>query len=368
MTTIEIPNGANLDPYFKANRRDTEFRMRSGVYYCESAWGYAAHDYTMMGEGCALVGCGSQRTCIVVRNESVPEAAWQIENLTAGSRSGASSFVELRGFTLVCAGAGRPKDRLAGQVGIHVWSDHARILDVEVRNVFGVRPTDAKNPSQEGFGVLLNGPGNRERCVGGSLVEDVRVFTGLPEVTDKSPNYMTGIYAGYVEPEEYTVVRNVSVVNHYSKMADVAFGVNSKVLGSGWTSQGRWGRGIYCDVCGGRDVLVGDSVFEVEQTGVEFQSSEWRDVTVMGCRFVVKPGNDPYAFGAGLVLVHRGIPTRFENVTLIGCVLEAKANGGAKFYTGSVTQGEAVNVGLRRCEMIGKWQGQSTNHPGFTVT
>lgn len=357
-----------MDPYFKAHRKDTEFRLWAGVYFCESAWGFEEYDMTMVGSGCSLVGAGSQRTTIVIENGKVPESAWQIENLTAGSRSGASNTVELRGFTLVCAGDGRPKVRVAGQVGIHVWSDRARISDVEVRGVWGVMPTDSSHPSREGFGVLLNGPGGRAKCVGGSLVENVRVVVGVSKYGAGGPIYVCGVYPGYLEPEEYTVVRNVAVVNCCEPMATVAFGVNSKVLGTGWTSQGRWGRGIYCDVNGGRDVMVSDSVFEVEQTGVELVGHEWRDVTVMSSRFVVRPGANVTDFGAGLVMVHRYDPAKFENVTLMGCILEAKANGKTPFYAGSLTSGAAANVGLRRCSLVGAWRGQSTNNSAFTVT
>lgn len=368
MTTIEIPNGANLDPYFKANRWDTVFRLGAGTYFCESSWNFKEYGWTMVGPGCSLIGAGSSNTAIVIRRETIPDDAWQVENLTAGNRDGICEGVELGGFKLLCSSDPRPKGRVAGQVGVHVWSDRAIIRDLEIRGVTGVLPTDSKHPSREGFGLLVNGPGRAVRCRGGAIIENVLVGVIGNRESKDGLVYVCAVYPGYVEPEEYTVARNVHVVTDPGVKGTVAYGFNSKVLASGLTSKGRWGRAIFCDTDGGHDVLVSDCIFDVEGTGLELHGNKWSDVFVFSSRFRFRFQNPSDTdFGAGVVLLGINRFEDFARIGMVGCVLEAEAGTKVPHYAGSV-KGPASDVGLQGCRMIGPWNGQSTNHPAWKVT
>ena len=130
--------------------------LAPGYYTTGTGWAFDKdHDHCCLGVDCELVGAGSRETYIHANPVRIPEGAKQIEALTAGSRSGYCESTVIRGLTLLADSEG---DLFAvipdiGVIGIHTWACRTTIEDVVVQGVQGTRP------DREGFGVLVNAPG-----------------------------------------------------------------------------------------------------------------------------------------------------------------------------------------------------------------
>lgn len=356
MTTIQIPNGADLDPYLRAHRHDTRFLLGAGQYYSAGAAAFADLDYCALAPGCELIGDGALHTRILI---DVPaNLPPQVEGLTAGSRTGESETVTLRDFTVEPADSGALGR--SGFVGVHVWSDHCRISGLRIHGVTGTRPARGESalPSREGFGLLVNEAGRSEGS-GGMHIECVEVHLRDAAPSESEELYVCGAYVGLAHPVRPSHVSQIAVVNRSKVSAHAAFGLNGGILGSHWVNVGRWNRALYCDVTGGSYSRISQSELWAERVGVELRGGAgvtWREITVDSSRFNLCPtGYDDYA--AGLVLVDDSVAkaqAAFHGVTLQHCTLNLlRSREGQQFYLGSCDAAQVTDCGLVGCRAVG---------------
>jgi len=374
MTTIKIPQGYDLTPILKAHRNDTRFELEAGRYTLANAWSFdAEHDHCTLGPRCQLAGAGSGRTSIFVDgNSALHPDAHQIICLSGGGRSGACRDIEISGVNILCPPPPEPPFRPVGIIGMQIWSDRVVIDDVTIHGITGSRSKIAGAPSSEGFGILLNQPKIRG-WTGRSRVRDVVIECGRNQGRDEI--YVTGFYPGYVEPEDSSEYENILVSNRTSEPASVAFGLNSGVGGRSWKCTGRWTRGIYCDVSGGAFSFVSQSELHVEGTAVELhteagKASDWSDIFLNDSHVYFNPVPG-LKFAAGLVL-WSARPDQLDRahkisrVQLNRCTLVNYGKSGLTHWAGSAV-GNVSDCGLFHCQLVGQWEGQSTNNPGFKV-
>lgn len=377
MNTLHITDaagGMDLTPLFKAHRTDTRFVLGPGMFHFDNAWAFEAEfDHTVLGSGCELIGAGSTKTFLLAERGAniIPEKALQVEGLTAGSRSNYCPHVKIEGLSVAAVDAYQVHPD-AGTIALHVWSDNAIIRDVKVSHSVGSPPVPKTQASREGFGILLNEagrPSNGCHC-GRFIVEDVIV-----EVFDKpnsSPNFITAFYCGLLRPDVMAVCDNIMVINNGDVPAAVAFGVNSKVLGTRWQSIGKWVRGIYCDVKGGSDVLIANSMLEVTSTALELQTGQgevWDNIALTNSCVHFRPAAST-GYCAALVLTDNAYktknPGKFNGVQLRDCRLLGHSYGSIPFYAGGVNTPAATDCGLVRCKRSGvRWPGANLV-PGAT--
>ena len=352
MTTITIPPGSNLDPYLMANRINTRFVLGPGSYRLGTGWAFDKdHDHCCLGFDCELVGAGSRETFIYANPVRIPEGAKQIESLTAGSRSEYCESTVIRGLTLFAetlfaGGIGTEIDTNIGVIGIHTWACRTTIEDVVVHGVQGTRP------DREGFGVLVNAPGEyiaiddefETQPVGGSRIENV-------EVTGRG--YVCGVYIGYPRPAETSIARNIRVSSCGEGPAHAAFGTNGGVLWSGLSNHGRWQRAVFCDTAGGESTVISGSHLRAENVLVEFRGStgmKWKDIVVTDSLLEVTPAKDR-TYAAALVLARDGEKPgpEFDGVAIQNCTIRG---GEGDHYTGSIDSA-GKNNGIFYCRLTG---------------
>lgn len=362
MNTIYIDPSADLDLFFKTHRQNTRFVLAEGTYNVSNGWAYnAEYDHCVVGPGCEVIGSGSNRTYIVVTANEVPIDATQIEAFTMGSRTKNCQKVEIEGVT-ISAPRSPAHSPYVGIVGLHVWSDWARVHDVQVTGVTGHTSLTA-GVSREGFGVLINASGmSSGLTIGGGEFSKIRVC--LAPNRNDGFIFVTGFYCGYKHPNaRYSVCDNIEVINDTPDPAGVAFGVNSRVLGTSWRSHGRWTRGVYCDVDGGSDVLITASVLEVDSTAMEFQNAKgakttWDNIILSNSVIKFQPVAGDTGYCAGLVLTDLDASKAagtFNGVQLQNCHLIGypDINKGTSFYAGGFQTKNATNCGVVQCKKIG---------------
>lgn len=366
MNTVTIEPNQVIDPYLRAHRSRTIFRLREGCYTTFGHYAFADLDYCMLAPGCAIEGAGRYRTTLYASGDRVPVDGTQIECLTAGSRRGASYSVAISGLTV----RPRAESRIAelGVVGIHVWSDHVELADIGASAISGVRT--ASGPSREGFGVLVNQSGRPMKGgIGGGHIHGVEVCVSttaeLGSVTGagvpvKSEHYVCGFYVGIENPDLPSVVTDVSVINPGSVPAHAAFGVNGGVMGGYWRNTGLWNRAIFCDTRGGAGTQIEASRFVAGRVGAEFRGTDvnWTDILVRGSQFTLDP-LEGAAYVAGLVLVDDGGST-FDNVRFDDCVLRGVAPASPRtvdFYRGSASGTRMLGCGVSSRVLGTAWKG-----------
>jgi hypothetical protein len=355
MTTITIPPGSNLDPYLMANRINTRFVLGPGSYRLGTGWAFDKdHDHCCLGPDCELIGAGSRETFIYANPVRIPEGAKQIESLTAGSRSEYCESTVIRGLTLFAetlfaGGIGTEIDTNIGVIGIHTWACRTTIEDVVVHGVQGTRP------DREGFGVLVNAPGEyiasdefETQPVGGSRIENV-------EVTGRG--YVCGVYIGYPRPAETSIARNIRVSSCGEGPAHAAFGTNGGVLWSNIQNTGRWNRAIFCDTAGGDGTIFSACRLQAEDVLVEFRGScgvVWKDILVTDSflETTCAPDRSDRTYAAALVLARDGGKPGpvFLNVGIQNCVIRATAP--CDHYLGSIDSPGSDN-GIFHSRLIG---------------
>lgn len=373
MNTIHIQASdsmTDLTAAFKAHRVNTRFILDAGVYYVDNANAFDDEDYGVVGIDCEIIGAGSAKTTIHVLDLSIPADAQQVEGLTVGSRSRGCSSARLEGFTVSMPVEDILKKRPSiGTVGLHIWSNSSLIRDIVVVGVVGSPPA-ASGASREGFGVLVNqsgkpclSPGPHHR------ISDVQVL--VFDRPDGRDNYINGFYCGLTDPNVYAVCDNIVVVSTGKAPSAVAFGVNSRVIGTRWRSVGPWVRGVYCDVKGGSDVLITDSMLEVTSTALELQTGQgevWDNIALTNSCVRFRPeANTGYC--AALVLTdnaYKTNPGKFTGVQLRDCRLIGHSYKSIPFYAGGVNTPAATECGLIRCKRSGvRWPGANLV-PGAT--
>ncbi len=367
MNRIEIDPGQSIDPYLRANRSNTKFKLREGEYFTEGSFAFEGLDHSMLAPGCEIEGSGSKRTLIRAASVKVPSNGTQIECLTAGSRTGACQNVYLSGFTV----APFPEERTTylGVIGLHVWSDRCELYDIATEQITGCRTIEGVSgfPSREGFGLLVNASGlPEEGRVGGSRIIGVRVevWDGFRD-QKLGEHYVCGCYVGVKDPDDATIVSDVSVINRSSTEAHAAFGVNGAIFGRNWRNLGSWNRAIFCDVTGGTGTLIESSFFSAGRVAVEFRGSkvDWDNILIRGSHFKVQP--IPGAkYVAGLVLVDDGGSSfsnvRIEDSVIVGDQWSVNATPAhlstkdCPFYIGSADCPDIDGCGVK-ARFVGQW-------------
>lgn len=356
MKTLLLEPGP-IDPALRSHRADTRFMLTRGRYTTESSLAFADLDYSMLGPGCELIGAGTGETIIdVVPPGPLAARAWQIECLTAGSRSGRAERVALRGFTLNCPDVTSPALNLPGVVGVHVWADEAEVAGLSINGITGTRPTANGQPSREGFGLLVNQAGQPVNP-GRSVVEHVWVRLAELFTPGKAEHYTCAVYLGIASPCYASFMDNVGCSNPSAIPGHAAFGVNGGVIARTLSNTGRWNRAIFCDTAGGSGTCIDQSNLRAERVAMEFRGARvtWRDIILRDSFVTLLP--DPDAYAAALVIVDDSnasdpTPSVFDTVQIRGCVIRCSPAAGkpgqkpAQFYPGSLDARNASNVGL----------------------
>lgn len=373
MTTIQIPAGANIDPFLKAHRSRTSFRLRGGQFYSDGAYAFRDFDFTMLGDGCELEGDGAHATLLTVSPIAVPPDACQAELLTAGSRSGRSERVAVSHLSVSPSPVfGRPD---IGIVGLHIWSDRCVVRDVAIYGINGTRQAPG-TPSREGFGLLVNQPGD-PYSPGCSEISDVTVKIGSPR--GETEHFVCGCYVGIENPKGASFVERIRVINAGPSPAHAAFGINGEVMGQSWTNEGRWNRAIFCDVTGGANTMISGAMLTAERVGVELRGKTrlaWKSIGVWDSQITLRPPAEA-EYAAGLVIVDDSADQRtvqFADVRIYGSSLVAiPSKAGQTFFRGSADAALVRGCGLVNCCFAGpvSWASRVltkiTPHAGFEV-
>lgn len=365
-TKIHIPPGALIDPFLKAHRRDTQFLLGPGEYYCSGSPEFRDHDWCCLGPGCELRGAGSGKTTVRAIG-GVAKGAYQYEFLTAGSRSSGCDFVAIIGLHLDVSfdpapeseefhSASLPDD--VGRVGLHVWSENSIVRNVSVSGIVGHEPRDGA--SREGFGILINQSKPDLGIVGpfdNHLIENCAV-----EMTPRAGpdmNFSCGVYVGLENPTGISIARRIRVGNMSAQRCHAAFASNGGVQWSQCENHGRFDRAIYCDVTGGSDVLWSDCRFHAERefitlhAGGDGRKEHWRDYLIRDCHITMdREASGPYA----AIMVLRDLNKKaevnsFNRVEMRHCTIHNKAT--VPTYAGSWDAKRTAGCGMEHCRWVG---------------
>lgn len=348
--TITIPAGSCIDSYLYRHREPTVFRLEPGYYTTRGHWAFndSGRDCCGLAAGCELVGAGSGQTELSLDETNAPPGAKQHEVLTGGSRARYSESIRIEGLTVDCySDSGTPT------VGVHVWSYGVRVHDVVVRSVSGNRAV------AEGFGVLVNEPGEQSPLLGtsGAHVSDVTVAT-LSSVDPGVENFVCACYVGYAHPGAPSIAERITVVGEITNPAHAAFAGNFDVRFRDCRNTGRWNHGFFCDTGPGGNLWMVDSHLRAEYAiaAIRSQGHPWTDIHFRNCVMdLVRGGTADHAAGLVVADEYPGkAKAEFSRVQIRDSVLRTAV---PNTYAGSLDAVNAVRCGVPRAanEFVGLW-------------
>lgn len=356
MTTVQIPPGRNLDPYFRSLRAlGTTFILGAGTYTTQGCFAFSDLDCCGMAPGTSLIGAGRDHTKIILTNpvlEHRGEKTGYTEALMGGAREvGASPILHLEGFTLDLGTPSVPT------IGIHLWTSKATVRSVTVKGVFGDR--EAKSQCKEGFGILVNS--SHEALFDGSHdVDDCKVIMS----EHPRENYSCGIYVGCVRrdvPLLRSRIRSCSVQGGIGTASHAAFAANDLTTIESCRAR-KVLRAFFCDTAPVRDVEITNLVAEDIQWAVDLRVAKEGDVR---SKFVVRDSHfyfrvPPSGWAQALLASDESgkAPTHIEDLVFESCLFDG--TGIAQASKGRTRGARAGAVHALNCVWVGEWQAPIT--------
>jgi hypothetical protein len=342
---ISIPPG-QIDDYLKNYRYPCRFILQKGRYTTRGIWNFFPNfDGCMLPPGSELIGEGSSLTQLelfntvnVVNNQTaLYHTVLTAGNRTSGSKVLPANYCNISGLTIDC-------DSKLPTIGIQVWSSNVKMEDVVVKNTQGDFPS-----RMEGFGILINNPGNEDEHDGGHILRDCKVYS-------KPNSYVTGIYVGCLKrnvPLETSIVDNCKSLCYSSSSLShchAAFGINSNLIIDNCESYG-YENVIFNDTGDTYNVQINNSVFR--NIGYSFISLRANDTgfnrqNIKATNCFVEFSDTKQDHVAVLICDDQSLTkdkSTMKNIIVDNCNIENKS--GKKLYYGSLNGKNFQNVGIK---------------------